>query len=68
VIRKQDIVERAAEWHLRPEVVEKDYVLGWVLAAIGAHPQLRESWIFKGGTCLKKCCRAAGGPDRQPAC
>lgn len=55
MISKQHILERAAEWHLRPEVVEKDYVLGWVLAAIAVHPQLRETWIFKGGTCLKKC-------------
>jgi len=28
VIRKQDILDRAAEWNLRPEVVEKDCVLG----------------------------------------
>ncbi len=38
-----------------PNVVEKDYVLGWVLAGINAHPRLAESWVFKGGTCLKKC-------------
>lgn len=29
MIRKQDILDRAAEWRLRPEIVEKDYVLGW---------------------------------------
>ena len=34
MIRKQDILDRVAEWHLRPEVVEKDYVLGWLLAAL----------------------------------
>lgn len=55
MISKQHILERAAEWHLRPDVVEKDYVLGWLLAAIGAHPELSDTWIFKGGTCLKKC-------------
>jgi len=26
MINKQDILDRAAEWQLRPEVVEKDYV------------------------------------------
>jgi predicted nucleotidyltransferase component of viral defense system len=26
-----------------------------VLAGISLRPELRESWIFKGGTCLKKC-------------
>lgn len=37
MINKQDILDRAAEWQLRPEVVEKDYVLGWLLAAISTH-------------------------------
>ena len=32
MIAKQDILDRAAEWGLRPDVVEKDYVLGWLLA------------------------------------
>jgi predicted nucleotidyltransferase component of viral defense system len=36
-------------------VVEKDYVLGWLLAGIGEHPATRDTWVFKGGTCLKKC-------------
>jgi len=55
VIRKQDILDRVAEWHLRPDVVEKDYVLGWLLAALGAHPETAAHWVFKGGTCIKKC-------------
>jgi predicted nucleotidyltransferase component of viral defense system len=55
MIRKQDILDRVAEWHLRPEVVEKDYVLGWLLAALGAHPETAAHWVFKGGTCIKKC-------------
>ncbi len=25
-----------------------------MLAGIYAHPDLRDSWVFKGGTCLKK--------------
>jgi predicted nucleotidyltransferase component of viral defense system len=36
-------------------VVEKDYVLGWMLAGIYAHAELADHWLFKGGTCLKKC-------------
>jgi predicted nucleotidyltransferase component of viral defense system len=55
MISKQHIIERAAEWGLRPDVVEKDYVLGWVLAGIANHAELHDSWVFKGGTCLKKC-------------
>lgn len=54
MIRKQDILDRAAEWRLRPDVVEKDYVLGWLLAAL-ALSDVRTTWVFKGGTCIKKC-------------
>lgn len=36
MIRKQDILDRAGEWRLRPEVVEKDYVLGWFLSSLAA--------------------------------
>lgn len=55
MITKQEILSAATQMSLTPHVVEKDYVLGWVLAGINAHPVLRESWVFKGGTCLKKC-------------
>ena len=54
MIRKQDILDRSVEWQLRPEVVEKDYVLGWLLAGLAQMP-FGELWIFKGGTCIKKC-------------
>lgn len=54
MINKQDILDRAAEWQLRPEIVEKDYVLGWLLAAIASLRELQALWIFKGGTCIKK--------------
>ncbi|MEK6704796.1 MAG: nucleotidyl transferase AbiEii/AbiGii toxin family protein, partial [Bdellovibrionota bacterium] len=40
---------------LTTEVVEKDYVLGWVLAGINNNNLLEKNWVFKGGTCLKKC-------------
>ena len=55
MIDHSDIRARAEEWSLREDVVEKDYVLGWVLWAIGSDPRLRDGWVFKGGTCLKKC-------------
>lgn len=55
MISRADIVERVQEWGLREDVVEKDYVLGWVLWGISRHPILGRSWVFKGGTCLKKC-------------
>jgi predicted nucleotidyltransferase component of viral defense system len=55
VITRADIVQRVAEWQMAEEVVEKDYVLGWLLWGIGADPILGNRWVFKGGTCLKKC-------------
>src|ERR1700756_755391 len=55
MIGRPDVVERVAEWQLTEEVVEKDYVLGWLLWGIGRDPVLGERWVFKGGTCLKKC-------------
>jgi predicted nucleotidyltransferase component of viral defense system len=55
VIGRAAIDERVREWGLREDVVEKDYVLGWLLWGIAADPELGRSWVFKGGTCLKKC-------------
>jgi predicted nucleotidyltransferase component of viral defense system len=40
---------------LNPHVVEKDYVLGWILWGIYGKESLSSNWVFKGGTCLKKC-------------
>lgn len=55
MIDKREIIESATALGLNPHVVEKDYVLGWLLWGIHNHDALRDSWIFKGGTCLKKC-------------
>jgi predicted nucleotidyltransferase component of viral defense system len=55
MIDRRDILEAATAFGLQPSVVEKDYVLGWLLAGINAHAELTDSWVFKGGTCLKKC-------------
>lgn len=54
MIDRREIIERAGELSLRPEVIEKDYVLGWVLAGIANHADIASAWSFKGGTCLKK--------------
>lgn len=54
MIDRLEILETATRMSLGPQVVEKDYVLGWVLAGIYAHEELASTWVFKGGTCLKK--------------
>lgn len=55
MISKDEIIAVADETGLTPRIVEKDYVLGWLLGAVNANSVLSQSWVFKGGTCLKKC-------------
>lgn len=55
MISRQEIVDVATESGLTPYIVEKDYVLGWLLWGIYTTDKLSNDWIFKGGTCLKKC-------------
>ena len=55
MIDRREIIDAATALGLNPHVIEKDYVLGWLLWGITGHSTLSENWIFKGGTCLKKC-------------
>ncbi|HVE45075.1 MAG TPA: nucleotidyl transferase AbiEii/AbiGii toxin family protein [Gammaproteobacteria bacterium] len=55
MILKEEIQKIATAKKLGMDIVEKDYVLSWVLAGIHHHAATKNSWIFKGGTCLKKC-------------
>jgi predicted nucleotidyltransferase component of viral defense system len=55
LIDRGEILAVATDLGLSPEIVEKDYVLGWLLKGIYDHPALSPAWTFKGGTCLKKC-------------
>ena len=55
MINKQEIMDFSREFGLSPNVVEKDYVLAWILDGISHQSKISADWIFKGGTCLKKC-------------
>ena len=55
MISLAELQEAASEWGLPVTTVERDYVLGWMLWAIGSHEDIKDKWVFKGGTCLKKC-------------
>ena len=55
MIQHSEIKNLETEWGLREDVIEKDYVISWLLWGIGSHEVLRDTWAFKGGTCLKKC-------------
>lgn len=55
MIQKEEILRTASSHNVNPVIIEKDYVLGWILAGIANNPSFSKSWVFKGGTCLKKC-------------
>lgn len=55
MISKQVVMEQAKIHNLPANTIEKDYVLGWILAGIAEADNLKNHWVFKGGTCLKKC-------------
>ncbi len=55
MIPAREVRDLGTEWSLDLGVIEKDYLLGWLLAGIANHPQLARTWVFKGGTCLRKC-------------
>jgi len=55
LISRQEILDFSREFGLTSNIIEKDYLLGWILGGISQHSELGSEWIFKGGTCLKKC-------------
>jgi len=54
MIASGEIRELAIAQGVRQETIEKDYVLGWILAGL-YNIESTGNWIFKGGTALKKC-------------
>jgi predicted nucleotidyltransferase component of viral defense system len=54
MISSGEIRDIATKYGVRQDIIEKDYVLGWVLAGIYNSTTVG-NWIFKGGTALKKC-------------
>jgi predicted nucleotidyltransferase component of viral defense system len=55
MISRQEITGLSLELGLEASQIEKDYVLGWMLAAISQDEELADSWVLKGGTCIRKC-------------
>jgi predicted nucleotidyltransferase component of viral defense system len=56
MISKNEINKLALEQKVRTTTIDKDWVLGHFVDAIYSIPECRNNIIFKGGTCLKKCC------------
>ena len=40
---------------VEPTRVDLDYALAWILCGLWAQPEIAAGWVFKGGTCLRKC-------------
>ena len=55
MIRKEELLQLQKVTGISLSTIEKDYVLSLVLWGIATHKDIGSSWIFKGGTALKKC-------------
>jgi predicted nucleotidyltransferase component of viral defense system len=55
MIPPAEIQRTSALLGVSPDVVEHDYALGCFLHFLGGLPEIRRSWVFKGGTALAKC-------------
>jgi len=55
MILRSEINRIAREQGVPPSTIDKDWVLGHVLAALFRQDWAEQTILFKGGTCLKKC-------------
>ncbi|MBU3821449.1 nucleotidyl transferase AbiEii/AbiGii toxin family protein [Flavobacteriaceae bacterium XHP0103] len=53
MILQREITDKAQEWKVPSDTVDKDYVLGHFLSVFVKYH--KDTLIFKGGTCLRKC-------------
>lgn len=53
MISLEEVRRLAQHWQIAPEVVEKDYCLGWMLYGL-VHSPLHQVLVLKGGTALRK--------------
>ncbi|MBU2464998.1 MAG: nucleotidyl transferase AbiEii/AbiGii toxin family protein, partial [Bacteroidetes bacterium] len=55
MIKQKEIVEVANRKQVPKMTVDKDWVLGHFLNAMYSFTDVRDNFVFKGGTCLHKC-------------
>ena len=55
MILQKEIATISEQLGVSKSVIDKDWMFGHFIAAIFNEPELKETLIFKGGTCLKKC-------------
>ena len=54
MIGREEIEQKVSEFAINTSNVQRDYVYGWLLAAIYSVPEAKERLILKGGNCLRK--------------
>jgi len=54
MIKPKEISRKANSEGVRQQQVEKDYIISWIIWGIYNNDLLKETLIFKGGTCIKK--------------
>lgn len=55
MIKKDELLKVQKATGLPLSTIEKDYVLSLLLWSITRNKHIGNQWVFKGGTCLKKC-------------
>jgi len=55
MIKQKEIVEIAIRKQVPKMTIDKDWVLGHFLNAMFSFAEVRDNFVFKGGTCLRKC-------------
>ena len=55
MVSQKKIQKWAKQFNVAPGVIDKDWVLGHLLNAFYSFDDNKDLFVFKGGTCLKKC-------------
>jgi predicted nucleotidyltransferase component of viral defense system len=55
MIIQKELIEHSEKYEVPTSTIDKDWVLGHLLNAMFCFERVKELFVFKGGTCLKKC-------------
>jgi len=67
LIERREILDMATRMSLTPQIVEKDYALGWMLAGISAHEALFNSRLINVVHAGDRAANLPGGVPRKMA-
>ncbi|HKK09912.1 MAG TPA: nucleotidyl transferase AbiEii/AbiGii toxin family protein [Bacteroidales bacterium] len=54
MITQKEIIEASQQYNVPKSAIDKDWVLGHLLNALFSFDDIRNQFVFKGGTCLRK--------------